>query len=139
MRAPYFCARRRCGDRPKPLYEFTYRSSSTQRVARLSPSTTCTPSKTQVFLKFDFLGIRNLSILSDAVRLVKRFAILISTSKKFLLMIPKRHLRCSPRGETMGLFQLNGAGMTATSKNSTLQPSTTSTPWWPSIALVRWK
>jgi DNA polymerase-3 subunit alpha len=62
-------------------------------------------------LKFDFLGIRNLAILADAVSLVKKFydididieRIPLNDKKTFLLLA---------RGETEGLFQLNGAGMT---------------------------
>ncbi|OGJ04070.1 DNA polymerase III subunit alpha [Candidatus Nomurabacteria bacterium RIFCSPLOWO2_12_FULL_46_14] len=62
-------------------------------------------------LKFDFLGIRNLAILADAIRLVKKFYntdidiehIPLNDRKTFSLLA---------RGQTEGLFQLNGAGMT---------------------------
>lgn len=62
-------------------------------------------------LKFDFLGIRNLSILGDAVRLVKE----IRGTEINIEKIPlddKKTFEMLARGETMGLFQLNGAGMT---------------------------
>lgn len=72
-------------------------------------------------LKFDFLGIKNLAILADAVKRVKHErnididieSIPIDDKKTFAL------LAC---GETMGLFQLNGAGMTRYLKE--LKPST---------------
>lgn len=62
-------------------------------------------------VKMDFLGIRNLSILGDAVRLVKKIKdkdiilgeIPVDDPKAFALL---------SKGRTMGLFQLNGDGMT---------------------------
>lgn len=62
-------------------------------------------------LKFDFLGIRNLSILSDAVHRVK----VIENKKIDIENIPlddKLTYEMLSRGETVGLFQLNGSGMT---------------------------
>lgn len=61
--------------------------------------------------KFDFLGIRNLTILADAVRLVK----LHREADINIEEIPfddKRTFAMLARGETAGLFQLNGTGMT---------------------------
>ncbi len=71
-------------------------------------------------LKFDFLGIKNLSILADAVKRVKAIRgeevdienIKLDDSKTFAMLAA---------GQTMGLFQLNGSGMTAFLKQ--LQPS----------------
>jgi len=71
-------------------------------------------------LKFDFLGIKNLAILADAVKRVKAIRdidvdierIPIDDSKTFAMLAS---------GQTMGLFQLNGSGMTAFLKQ--LQPS----------------
>lgn len=62
-------------------------------------------------VKMDFLGIRNLSILGDALAIVKRTkgidididAIPVDDKKTFDLLA---------RGETMGVFQLGGDGMT---------------------------
>lgn len=71
--------------------------------------------------KFDFLGIRNLSILADAVRLVKK----IHNIEIDIDRIPlddKKTFSMLTRGETMGLFQLNGSGMTRYLKE--LRPST---------------
>ncbi len=61
--------------------------------------------------KFDFLGIRNLSILSEAMRLAK----IIHNVDIELDEIPiddKKTYKMLARGETIGLFQLNGSGMT---------------------------
>ncbi|MFW5853163.1 MAG: DNA polymerase III subunit alpha [Patescibacteria group bacterium] len=61
--------------------------------------------------KFDFLGLRNLSILANAVRLVKK----IYNQNIDIENIPldnKKTFSLLARGETEGLFQLNGAGMT---------------------------
>jgi len=61
--------------------------------------------------KFDFLGIRNLSILAEAVRLVKK----IHNTDIDIDKIPlddKKTFEMLARGETIGLFQLNGTGMT---------------------------
>lgn len=61
--------------------------------------------------KFDFLGLRNLAILADAVRLVEK-----TTGQKVNIdQVPiddKKTFEMLARGETEGLFQLNGAGMT---------------------------
>lgn len=62
-------------------------------------------------LKFDFLGIKNLSILADAVARVEK----VHKKKIDIENIPlddKRTFEMLARGETMGLFQLNGTGMT---------------------------
>lgn len=62
-------------------------------------------------LKFDFLGIRNLAILADAMRLVKKYHNIDINIQK----IPrddKKTFAMLAIGETVGLFQLNGTGMT---------------------------
>lgn len=71
-------------------------------------------------LKFDFLGIRNLSILENAVSLVKKFNNVEIDIEKIPLD-DKKTFALLARGETMGLFQLNGAGMTRYLKE--LKPS----------------
>ncbi|MEX0919059.1 MAG: DNA polymerase III subunit alpha [Candidatus Paceibacterota bacterium] len=61
--------------------------------------------------KFDFLGLKNLAILNDAVSLAEK----IRQKKVDIDDIPlddKKAFRLLARGETEGLFQLNGAGMT---------------------------
>ncbi len=71
--------------------------------------------------KFDFLGIKNLTILADAVRRVKETrgldidieAIPFDDKKTFAMLA---------RGDTEGTFQLNGSGMTRWLKD--LKPTT---------------
>ncbi len=71
--------------------------------------------------KFDFLGIRNLAILADAVSLVKTIHNIDIDLDRIDLQ-DKKTFEMLTRGETMGLFQLNGSGMTRYLKE--LQPST---------------
>ncbi|MFY9462016.1 MAG: DNA polymerase III subunit alpha [Candidatus Sungiibacteriota bacterium] len=71
-------------------------------------------------LKFDFLGIRNLAILGDAVDLVKKYLNIAVDIEKIPLDDAKTFAMLS-RGETAGLFQLNGSGMTKYLKD--LHPS----------------
>ncbi len=72
-------------------------------------------------LKFDFLGIKNLSILSEAVRRV-RVIHGIEVDIENVPVDDQKTFDMLARGETMGLFQLNGSGMTAFLKQ--LRPST---------------
>ena len=72
-------------------------------------------------LKFDFLGIKNLSILADAVKRVKK----IENIDLDIEAIPLDDVltyEMLARGETIGLFQLNGSGMTKYLKD--LKPTT---------------
>lgn len=62
-------------------------------------------------LKFDFLGIKNLSILADAVDRVKKIENIDVDIENIPLNDPKTFAMLA-RGETVGLFQLNGTGMT---------------------------
>ena len=71
-------------------------------------------------LKFDFLGIKNLSILADAIDRVSK----IENVKVDLDNLPlndKKTFDMLAKGETIGLFQLNGSGMTRYLKD--LRPS----------------
>jgi DNA polymerase-3 subunit alpha len=72
-------------------------------------------------LKFDFLGIRNLTILGDAIKLTKeRYGVTVDIES--ISLDDKKTFSMLARGETMGLFQLNGSGMTRFLKE--LKPST---------------
>lgn len=62
-------------------------------------------------LKFDFLGITNLSILADAVERVQHIRGIEVDIENIPLDDPKT-FEMLARGETMGLFQLSGSGMT---------------------------
>ena len=71
-------------------------------------------------LKFDFLGIKNLAILADAVKRVKKIRDEIVDIENIPLD-DKKTFAILAAGQTMGLFQLNGSGMTAFLKQ--LKPS----------------
>jgi DNA polymerase-3 subunit alpha len=62
-------------------------------------------------IKFDFLGIRNLAILGDAVRIVKKHHG-VEIDIENIPMDNKKTFEMLARGETMGVFQLSSAGMT---------------------------
>jgi DNA polymerase-3 subunit alpha len=62
-------------------------------------------------LKFDFLGIRNLAILADAISLVKKFYD-IKIDIERIPLDDKKTFSLLANGQTEGLFQLNGSGMT---------------------------
>ncbi|MFA6520629.1 MAG: DNA polymerase III subunit alpha [Candidatus Paceibacterota bacterium] len=62
-------------------------------------------------LKFDFLGIRNLAILADAISLVKKFYN-IDINIENIPLDDKKTFVMLANGQTEGLFQLNGSGMT---------------------------
>jgi len=72
-------------------------------------------------LKFDFLGIKNLSILASAVILAKKIEGKIVDIEN-VPVDDKKTFEMLARGETEGLFQLNGSGMTKHLKD--LRPST---------------
>src|SRR3989344_6093441 len=72
-------------------------------------------------VKMDFLGIRNLSILGAAVKIVKQTKnIDIDLAK--IPLDNKKSFELLAKGETMGLFQLGGSGMTRYLKE--LRPTT---------------
>jgi DNA polymerase III subunit alpha len=72
-------------------------------------------------LKFDFLGIKNLAILADAVARVKETRG-ISVDIENVAIDDARTYEMLARGETEGTFQLNGSGMTRWLKE--LRPTT---------------
>lgn len=71
--------------------------------------------------KFDFLGIKNLAILALAVNLVKKIH-KVDIDIDGIDLADKKTFSMLARGETMGLFQLNGSGMTHYLKE--LKPTT---------------
>lgn len=72
-------------------------------------------------LKFDFLGLKNLAILADVVNMVKKERG-IDVPIEDIPLDDKLTFELLARGETEGLFQLNGSGMTRFLKE--LRPST---------------
>ncbi len=62
-------------------------------------------------LKFDFLGLTNLSVLADAVtRVQARLNVAVDLDK--LPLDDAKTFELLSRGETLGVFQLSGGGMT---------------------------
>ncbi len=72
-------------------------------------------------LKLDFLGIKNLSILADAVALAKKLEN-VEVDIENAPLDDKRTFAMLSKGTTGGLFQLNGSGMTRYLKD--LRPNT---------------
>ncbi|MBX4210565.1 DNA polymerase III subunit alpha [Candidatus Parcubacteria bacterium] len=72
-------------------------------------------------LKFDFLGIKNLSILADSVKVTKKYHG-VDVDIENVPLNDKKTFEMLAKGETIGLFQLNGQGMTRFLKD--LKPST---------------
>lgn len=62
-------------------------------------------------IKLDILGIRNLSILANAVALIKQYQDVEIDVKK-LPLDDKKTFEMLSHGETFGVFQMGGAGMT---------------------------
>ena len=72
-------------------------------------------------VKMDFLGIRNLAILGEAVDIVKKSR-KIKIDLTRLPLDDQKAFDLLAKGETMGLFQLSGSGMTRYLKE--LKPTT---------------
>ena len=87
----------------------------------IDPSYSPDPAFAVGLPKIDFLGIRNLSILEDAIRLVRMHRNIDVDIEKIPLDDP-RTFSLLTKGETMCLFQLGGSGMTKYLKD--LRPTT---------------
>lgn len=106
---------------PKPLTEFIPLQYDTKGDNKIITQYDMHAVEDAGLLKFDFLGIKNLSILASAVSFVKKLegieididSIPIDDKKTFAMLT---------LGETAGLFQLNGQGMTKYLKD--LKPTT---------------
>jgi DNA polymerase-3 subunit alpha len=95
---------------PRPLYEFTpiqYDPKGGNIITQYDMYSI----EDAGLPKFDFLGIKNLAILALAVKLVKKIHGLDIDIDRINLA-DKKTFEMLSRGETMGLFQLNGSGMT---------------------------
>ncbi len=107
---------------PKPLVEYTPLQFDPKGGKLITQYDMYTVGEDGVGLtKFDFLGIRNLTILAEAVKLVKRHRN-IDVDIEHIPLDDKKTFAMLARGETIGLFQLNGSGMTKWLKE--LRPST---------------
>lgn len=71
-------------------------------------------------LKFDFLGLTNLSVLADAVERV-RTRLGVAVDLDAIALDDEKTYAMLTRGETLGVFQMAGSGMTAYLKE--LRPS----------------
>ena len=105
---------------PLPLWEFTPLQKDPKGGKIITQYDMYTIEEAGL-LKFDFLGIRNLTILGDAIALVHdRYGIDVDIENA--PVDDKKTFEMLARGETMGLFQLNGSGMTHFLKE--LKPTT---------------
>jgi DNA polymerase-3 subunit alpha len=104
---------------PKPLYEYTP-TQLDPKGGKIITQYDMHSVEDAGLLKFDFLGIRNLAILGDAINLVKRFYN-VDIDIERIPLDDKKTFELLASGQTEGLFQLNGAGMTRFLKE--LKPS----------------
>ncbi|MBI3384888.1 DNA polymerase III subunit alpha [Candidatus Gottesmanbacteria bacterium] len=95
---------------PKPLTEYTpiQRESKGENIITQYDMYSIEPLG---LLKMDFLGIRNLSILGSAVEVLKRERDIDIDLQK-LPLDDKKAYTMLWQGDTMGVFQLGGSGMT---------------------------
>ncbi|MEI8174800.1 MAG: DNA polymerase III subunit alpha [bacterium] len=95
---------------PKPLYEYTP-TQFDPKGGKVITQYDMYSIEDAGLLKFDFLGIRNLAILGDAISLVKKFYD-IDIDIERIPLDDKKTFSLLAQGQTEGLFQLNGSGMT---------------------------
>lgn len=106
---------------PTPLTEWTPVQLDPKHEGRLITQYDMHAIEDAGLLKFDFLGIKNLAILSDAVERVRETRDIWIDIENIPIDDPKTYAMLA-RGETEGTFQLNGSGMTRYLKE--LQPTT---------------
>ncbi|MEK7105605.1 MAG: DNA polymerase III subunit alpha [Patescibacteria group bacterium] len=95
---------------PLPLTEFTPLQIES-REGRVLTQYEMKTVEAAGILKMDFLGIRNLSILGDAVALVNKLKGVDIVPEK-IPVDDKKTFDLLAGGQTMGVFQLGGSGMT---------------------------
>ncbi|MEK7107586.1 MAG: DNA polymerase III subunit alpha [Patescibacteria group bacterium] len=96
---------------PQPLIEYTPLQYDPKGEGKIITQYDMYAVEEAGLLKFDFLGIKNLSILADATERVEK----LEGKKIDIENIPlddKKTFEMLARGETAGLFQLNGDAMT---------------------------
>ena len=109
---------------PRPLYEFSpiqFDPKSDNKSGNMITQYDMYSIEDAGLPKFDFLGIRNLAILADAIKMVKKLHN-VDIDLDLIPIDDKKTFELLARGETMGLFQLNGSGMTHYLKE--LKPTT---------------
>ncbi len=105
---------------PTPLIDYTPLQYDTKEKGQLITQYDMYAIEDAGLLKFDFLGIRNLAILAEAVHQVKKLRG-INVDIENIPLDDKRTFEMLAKGETVGLFQLNGSGITRYLKE--LKPS----------------
>ena len=95
---------------PRPIYEYMP-TQFDPKGGKIITQYDMYSSEEAGLLKFDFLGIRNLAILADAISLVKKFY-QVNIDLERIPLNDKKTFELLANGETEGLFQLNGSGMT---------------------------
>jgi DNA polymerase-3 subunit alpha len=96
---------------PGPLTDYTALQYDTKGEKKIITQYDMYSIEEAGLLKFDFLGIRNLSIVAEALNRIER----LEGKKITVEKIPiddKKTFEMLARGETEGTFQLNGSGMT---------------------------
>jgi len=106
---------------PRPLTDFTPLQFDTKGEEKIITQYDMHAVEDAGLLKFDFLGIKNLAILSNAVMLAKKIDS-VEVDIENIPMDDAKTFELLAKGETTGLFQLNGSGMTKYLKE--LKPST---------------
>jgi DNA polymerase-3 subunit alpha len=106
---------------PSPLTDFTPLQFDTKGEEKIITQYDMHAVEDAGLLKFDFLGIKNLAILANAVTLAKKIDGVEVDIENIPMDDPKT-FELLAKGETTGLFQLNGSGMTKYLKE--LKPST---------------
>ena len=94
----------RAADRRHPDHE------APGRTARSSRSSTTRPARRLGLIKMDFLGLRNLTVLDDALSNIEANRARRWCSRTSSSTTP-RPTSCSARGDTLGVFQLDGGPM----------------------------
>jgi DNA polymerase III subunit alpha len=96
---------------PRPLTEFTALQRDSHGGDKLTTQYDMHQVEAAGAVKMDFLGIRNLSILGLAIKTIKKTKGL-DIDIKNIPLDDERTFALLKRGETQGLFQLGGSGMT---------------------------
>ncbi len=96
---------------PRPLVEYTPLQFDPKGEGKIITQYDMHAIEDAGLLKFDFLGIRNLSILADAVERVNKIEH-ITIDIENIQVDDAKTFEMLAKGETIGLFQLNGSGIT---------------------------
>lgn len=96
---------------PTDLYDFTAIQYDTKGEGKIVTQYDMYSVEEAGLLKFDFLGLGNLSIIAEAVSLIKKHQG-IDVDIDHIPLDDKKTFEMLSRGETIDTFQLNGSGMT---------------------------